>query len=99
MINVEAITEIAEQRRERNVAMRTRYMGELIAAESLGVDISAITTSERFRTVLPHEVARGARRLLTHEMLEGVSQEFRTDACKPITPLPAVRKRMGGFAG
>jgi len=74
MINVEAITEIAEQRRERNVQMQTRYFGELIAAQSVGVDISAIITSERFRTALPHEVARGARRLLPHETLGGLAE-------------------------
>ena len=47
------------------------------------------------RQPLPHEIARGAERLWPHQLL--VPLEPWQDSVKPIRPLPAVRKRMGGF--
>ena len=47
------------------------------------------------RQPLPHEIARGARRLWPHELLVPLEPWMRES--KPITPLPEIRKRMGGF--
>ena len=67
------------------------------------INIEAIIViPEQIRQPLPHEIARGARRLWPHELLETRERPlelWQKGRSKPIINAPTIRKRMGGFAG